>query len=343
MTSSTAVPVATTAARIPALDFTKGVLVLFMVLYHWLNYFYSPSGSFYRYLRFLTPSFIFITGFLISHVYFAKYGPANRQLPRRLALRGLKILGIFLLLNGAIALLPGSPTRSALAENSVISNLIAIFITGNVLAAFGKSASFAVLVPISYLLLISALMLAVSRICRYIFQAVCICMCFGIFILGLLHIQSNNLELLTIGLIGVVCGYASSSRIRKLVGNSYVLGLAYGGYLCAITFWDPFILRLLGVCLTLMVIYAIGVGRRKPGPLGAHVIVLGRYSLFGYIWQIAILQLLHRALSPATMGIGLLSASFVAGFALTMLSVEALDRLRPRSRALDQFYRVAFT
>ena len=45
----------------PALDFTKGALVLIMVLYHWLNYFYGPRGDVYRYLRFLTPSFIFIT------------------------------------------------------------------------------------------------------------------------------------------------------------------------------------------------------------------------------------------------------------------------------------------
>ena len=55
--------------RISALDFTKGALVLVMVLYHWLNYFVGPQGDFYRYLSFLPPSFICITGFLISHVY----------------------------------------------------------------------------------------------------------------------------------------------------------------------------------------------------------------------------------------------------------------------------------
>lgn len=48
--------------RIPALDFTKGALVLTMVLYHWLNYFVGVTGYYYRYLHFLTPSFIFITG-----------------------------------------------------------------------------------------------------------------------------------------------------------------------------------------------------------------------------------------------------------------------------------------
>src|SRR5689334_8721443 len=83
--------------RISALDFTKGALVLIMVLYHWINYFYGPSDN--RYLRFLTPSFIFITGFLISNVYLTKYGLSNPQLPKRLIQRGLKILGVFAVLN----------------------------------------------------------------------------------------------------------------------------------------------------------------------------------------------------------------------------------------------------
>src|SRR6184192_3526731 len=62
-------PLPRTPGRNSALDFTKGMLVLLMVLYHWLNYFVASEGDFYRYLRFVTPSFIFITGFLISNVY----------------------------------------------------------------------------------------------------------------------------------------------------------------------------------------------------------------------------------------------------------------------------------
>ena len=79
--------------RIPALDFTKGALVLIMVLYHWLNYFVTADGSVYKYLRFLTPSFIFITGLLISHVYRTKYQAMSQRISRRLAVRGLKLLG----------------------------------------------------------------------------------------------------------------------------------------------------------------------------------------------------------------------------------------------------------
>ncbi len=333
----------TTAARIPALDFTKGVLVLFMVLYHWLNYFYSPTGDFYRYLRFLTPSFIFITGFLISHIYFAKYGCAGWQAPKRLAVRGLKILAIFVLLNGAIAILPGSPTRSILARNSAIANLIDIFVTGNVSTESGKAAAFGILVPISYLLLISALMSVLCRYFRPIFQFVSIGLFFCVFSLQLLGRQSNNLDELAIGSLGVVAGYTSSAGLRKLVSHPYGLGLAYVAYLAAITIWDvPFGLRVAGVCLTLLVIYAIGDRSQTPGSLFGHVVVLGRYSLLAYIWQIALLQVLHRALNQSTLEVIGLSASLVASFALTMAGVEAMDRLRPRWQVLDQAYRYAF-
>lgn len=81
--------------RNEALDFTKGALVLCMVLYHWLNYFHGLQGPVYRYLRFLPPSFIFITGFLVSNAYLRKYDIRDPRLPKRLVIRGLKILGVF--------------------------------------------------------------------------------------------------------------------------------------------------------------------------------------------------------------------------------------------------------
>src|ERR1039458_3410046 len=68
--SSAVLPVAST--RIAALDWTKGALILFMVAYHAINYSaFRPLA--FRYLAFLPPSFILITGFLVGQVYAAKY------------------------------------------------------------------------------------------------------------------------------------------------------------------------------------------------------------------------------------------------------------------------------
>src|SRR5580698_5323993 len=87
--------------RIPALDFTKGALVLIMVLYHWVNYFIGPQWGYYGYLRFLTPSFIFITGFMVSNIYLSKYVAADSRLSKRLFTRGIKLMAVFLVLNVA--------------------------------------------------------------------------------------------------------------------------------------------------------------------------------------------------------------------------------------------------
>src|SRR5580658_8963235 len=118
--------------RIPALDFTKGTLVLLMVLYHWINYFIDPQWRYLFYLRFLTPSFIFISGFMVSHVYLSKYAAADPRLWKRLMTRGLKLTTIFLVLN-LVRIAIGSLVGPGAALQNLISlqNLSAVFVSGD--------------------------------------------------------------------------------------------------------------------------------------------------------------------------------------------------------------------
>jgi peptidoglycan/LPS O-acetylase OafA/YrhL len=331
--------------RIPALDFTKGMLVLFMVLYHWLNYFVSPQGDMYRYLRFLTPSFIFITGFLISNVYLARYDVADPRLAVRLVQRGLKLLAVFVCLNVAIGLLLADSYNGRILFGELsLRNMVAIYITGNVwVAENGKAAAFYILVPISYLLLLSALLLMISRFYRYTFHVACAVFLLGVLILTLNGIKSPNLELLTIGLLGVVSGYVSIEQVNDWVSRPFVLVLAYLCYIGAITLWDvPYPLLLVGVYLSLMLIYLLGVSGAEPGRMRRHVILLGKYSLFGYIATIAILQILHRSLRHTNSGAVELGLTFIAAFVLTMASVEVIDRVRARTSTVDRLYRAVF-
>jgi len=332
-------------SRIPALDFTKGTLVLFMVLYHWLNYFVSPEGDIYRYLRFLTPSFIFITGFLISNVYLARYDIADRRLALRLVQRGLKLLAVFVGLNLAIGLLlADSYNGRILFAQLSLRNMVAIYVTGNVwVAENAKAAAFYILVPISYLLLLSALLLMVSRFYRYTFHVVCALFLLGVLILAVKGIKSPNLELVTIGLLGVVSGYVPIEHINESLSHPFVLVLAYLCYAAVITLWEvTYPLQLVGVYLSLMLIYLLGASGAEQGRLRRHVILLGKYSLFGYITTIAILQLLHRSLRHTNSGAVELGLTFVAAFALTMASVEIFDRVRARATTVDRLYRAVF-
>lgn len=334
-----------TSSRIPAFDFTKGALVLFMVLYHWLNYFYGPQGDIYKYLRFLTPSFIFITGFLISHVHFRKYGVGSPKLSKRLFLRGAKLLLVFVALNLIVSVWePTSFVRNIFSGRLTFADLDPVFFTGTTSSgASGKIAAFTILVPIGYLLMLSALLSLACRFYKYTFHVVCAFLLLCMIVLGLHGIESSNIELGAIGLLGVVFGYASADEIQKLVSRPWVIMVIYAAYLAAISLWDVSLyMQMIGACLTTALIYVVGAQQGEPGRLRSHIILLGKYSLFGYIAQIAILQLLSAAFRHTHRGFATLGISLVAGFALTMISVEAADRIRVRSRTFDAAYKSVF-
>jgi hypothetical protein len=141
----------------------------------------------------------------------------------------------------------------------------------------------------------------------------------------------------------VVFGYTSRENLDKVASSPWLILLAYCVYLIAITMWDVSIyVQMVGAALTTALIYVIGVQATGSGWLKEHLILLGRYSLFGYIAQIAILQLLHGALRHAGPSWTMLGGSLAAGFILTMLSVEAVDRGRAVSKTIDGAYKLVF-
>jgi peptidoglycan/LPS O-acetylase OafA/YrhL len=345
-TSATPRPASAAAPRIAAMDFTKGALVLIMVLYHWLNYFYGFEGDIYRYLRFLTPSFIFITGFLVSNVYLSRYGVSDPRPPRRLAQRGLKLLGIFVVLNVVRAmLLPADSRMQLLAQHKSARSLFDVYVRGNVLSGeSGKAVAFYILVPIGYLLLSSALLLLTARYFRYVFHVVGALCLATVLLLNAAGLSSANLELLTIGLLAVILGYASTETISSFVRHPYLLAVCYLLYLGAVTLWNViYPLQIVGVLLTLMILYLVGDAKGEPGRTRSTVILLGNYSLLGYIAQIAILQVLHQASKHVKLPhSALLVVSFVTAFALTILLVQGTDFARQRSVIVARMYRAVF-
>jgi len=339
---TTATPLKT--QRISALDFTKGTLVLLMVLYHWLNYFIGIQWGYYQYLRFLTPSFIFITGFMVSRVYLAKYDPTDGRLSLRLFTRGLKLLAIFIVLNVArIVVIPILST--GVLERNLFDpdNLFIIFLSGNLWGLSGKLVSFSILVPISYLLMFSGALMFPYRLYRYTFHVVCGLLLLSLLMMGLFGEQSQNLEFIAMGMLGVLTGFAPIKAINDFVRHPYALAVAYLGYTIAITIWNvPFPLQVVGVPLTLAIIYLVGLSTSESGAVWTEVLLLGKYSLFGYISQIAILQILSASLRHIGSRVAVLCISFIAAFILTLLSAEILDRARTRMASVDKLYKAVF-
>jgi peptidoglycan/LPS O-acetylase OafA/YrhL len=330
--------------RIAALDFTKGALVLIMVLYHWMNYFMVLGWTYYRYLHFLTPSFIFITGFMISNVYLSKYAAADPRLSKRLFTRGLKLMAIFLVLNLARAFVVSALGTGVLTRNPLDpGNVFTILVSGNLPVTGGKLISFSILVPISYLLMFSGALMLPYRFYRYTFHIVCILCLLSILILRLADAQSFNLEFVTIGMLGVLIGFVPIAAINGFVRHPYTLAFAYLCYTIAITMWNvPFPLLVVGVFLSVMVIYLVGASGSEYGAIKNEVVLLGKYSLFAYISQVAILQILSAGFHHVQLGVAGLGLSFSAAFALTILSVEMVDRARARMASVDRLYKVVF-
>src|SRR3954471_6435217 len=152
---STAVAATAKPTRIFGLDFTKGTLVLIMVLYHWISYFLPVDDFTFRYLRFLTPSFIFITGFLVARVYLPKHDRGDATVPRRVAWRGVKLILLAMSLNVPLQVLGVLRTR---VSSQTATEFVVSFFTGRYPLAFS------ILVPIGYVLLSSAAVILVRKV-----------------------------------------------------------------------------------------------------------------------------------------------------------------------------------
>ena len=316
--------------------------MLFMVLYHWLNYFVGPQGQYYSYLRFLTPSFIFISGFMISRIHLSRHENSGRHLAKRLTVRGFKLLALVFLLNAIVSF---SPARFGAHHSDLASlrNICRVFIVANPTAsASQKSVAFSMLVPIAYLLILSAGLVILTKRQRQAFRYALFVLIVAVMLSYAYGMVSSYLDLLMIGVLGVVIGFAEQRQMAFVLGHPYVLMVLYCCYLAAITIWDVTLpLQVISVLLTTALLYIAGSGR-APGAAWRRTVLLGKYSLLGYISQIAILQGLRRMSWLSHNGVGVLLASLLLGMLLTVMVVETADFARRRSTLADGLYRLVF-
>jgi hypothetical protein len=206
----------------------------------------------------------------------------------------------------------------------------------------GRLVSFYVLLPISYVLILSAVMLLVFRGDKYIFYFATAAAMIGIVLLKVIGRPSEDLELVSFGLVGICIGFIAIESINRQL-RPYVIVPAYLLYLAAITAWNtPYPLQLTGVLLTLLLIYWAG---RKSGDrewLSRMIVLLGKYSLFGYIAQIAILRALRYCLESYT-STAVLIASLIGAAAMTVATVAIMDRARFKVPLVNRAYNAVFS
>jgi len=325
------------AVRDHALDAVKGALVLLMVLYHWLNYFVGLGWPGYPFLRFLTPSFLFLTGFIVGRVYLVKYAGSPWQLARRSWQRGLKLLALFAALNLADTVVALRSIASIdIGRAWPLARLEAVLFHG------AGGAAFSILVPIAYFLLVVPVLRWLVVAAGIRLPSLAAATLAAAIVASLIGRGNAQFEFLALGLAGAGLGAARRFGIAYLTSHIALLLAAYLAHLVAIAVWNaPFGLQVVTTYLNVLVLYACASRLAPRGAVVGGVIELGKYSLFAYVAQIVALQGLRGLLPPphdvATSALALVAAILATGGAVT-----AVVLLRRRSQAADWCYRAVF-
>lgn len=322
-------------ARIDALDWTKGALILFMVVYHAVNYSaFRPLA--FKYLAFLPSSFILITGFLVGQVYATKYDLGTRKPYMRLTVRGMKLIALFAFLNLGNLILTEHSVYDGLGEFGERARTM--FISGN-----GRTGIFEVLLPIGYFLMLAPVLLWLRARNRAWIGLLAL----GVFALcSWLEFRgqaSKNLALLSAGIIGTALGLIEIGRINRLACDwipSLALYSLYrlGSYLSGETYPVQFF----GAVTSVFLLFSCARHLVGATALGKRMAEFGKYSLLGYLAQIALLRsVVHIAGGKPShwTGVGIVA---VVTTLLLFLTVRAVDSSRKRSRILERVYRGVF-
>jgi hypothetical protein len=331
--SQPSTPVTRSSARIGALDWTKGALVLCMVVYHSINYSAFRPWAF-KLLAFLPFSFILIAGFLVGQVYAVKYDLATIRPYARLATRGVKLLALFIVLNVAYCVALERNIVEGLWEFSERSRTI--FLSGN-----GREGVFEVLLPISYFLLLAPALLwlysrwrgrAVATAAAILFL-----LCAGLDLNG---ISCKNLCLFSGGVIGMGLGFLPIRLIDNFARQFPLVLAIYIGYrVCDWFVGENYSMQVLGALATLGLIYGITSHLDCESWLGRQMTLFGNYSLMGYLVQIPLIQL-FVLLSGGKPNHWLGVVAVIIGTSVVLfLVIYGIDELRRRSKVCDRMYK----
>lgn len=324
------------AERSNALDITKGLLVVLMVVYHTINYSTQYFLAF-RYMAFLPPTFIIITGFLLTRVYGAKSRESGVN--SRLLIRGVKLLLLFAILNvGAQFVRSENYHGQAAGLRHFIVHWPDTFLVGG-----SRAAVFEILLPIAYLLICAPALLWLDRIHRFTLPFLTVVVLAGCTLSDRTGTALPNLYLLAAGLIGMLIGRLSWASLGRFKQAIIIPIGAYAVYAVAVAeFGQSLLLQLSGSTVALATIYGGAIWIDTTRWPAAWLTRLGHYSLWAYVVQIAILQVLSHLLGRPAPFSAPFYALMVGTLLLTAFSTEIIHWTRARVRAADYLYRMVF-
>jgi hypothetical protein len=310
-----------------------------MVVYHALNY--LDTGSIpHDYLGFLPAAFITITGFLVVQTYAHQRNSPPRASAIRLGARALKLISLFTVLNIAAHMVWTRDRYGAEMGLLVFfGNWEQVYLRGAV-----RGVAFDVLLPIAYTLLISIALLPLASRSPKALAALAVGFFTCCTFLGMVGCSTNNLNLISAGVIGVALGTFGVSNLNRLVQSPAPLAAAGAIYLALLLGGvDTYPTQTLTTLAALFILYASAYAISSDGWLSRQVNLLGRYSLIGYIVQILYLQGGHLLLSDAPSPLIFNALILVIAIAiLTWLTVVCIEFVRPKYKMMDRDYKLLF-
>ena len=320
------------------MDWLKGALVVFMVIYHALNYSGDYTGWAFRLMAFLPPSFILITGLLLTNNYLARYRGTDPQLHQRLLARGAKLILLFVALNVGLVLLrspSGGQAFTALGE--LATRWYQIFF-----APTERITSSSILLSIGYVLLLGSPLLLLSRIKPWVLPVLAAILVASCCFFEWKQTLNYYLAMVTCGIVGMCLGMMRLERLEQVARQWIFILPAYAVYrLCSYFLGEPYPIQLMGTVLSLSVLFGLALVFSQGGFAYRQFVLLGRYSLFGYIFQLVVLQVLRAVLpmgDPAESFIVMTLVTLVATLAGTVI----VEKLRQTAKTFDLTYKWVF-
>lgn len=324
-------------------DQLKGLLVLLMVAYHVLSIASTAPAESFRYIRFISGSFIFISGYVISHFMLADFRASPRVATVRLIKRGLKIVLLFTALNLALRSSGfGNAEKLALGAAREPAQLAWVYLTAD-----PRLASFIILLPIGYLLVAAPAILALALAQRRT-RTVAAALLLIALVLGAIPAVTDisaNVEFMLVGLIGLSTGllFGGPKRARAPNALAAAVGVVVSVWLTA-QLGTTVSGYAIGIALLLGSAAALVVALPQIAPVEATLTALGRYSLICYIAQIAIIQAVFKATASQRWDAAApVTALGIATALLLVALCVALDTVRRESALADRSYRLVFS
>lgn len=319
------------------LDFVKGILVVIMVVYHVMNIFTDAEWEDYSYIRFVSGSFVCISGYIVAAFYETKFIERKITISKRLLIRGLKLVLLFTLLNTAIYITGvGNPNKVQPEGLNLMGRIFDVFVVGN-----PGAASFQILLPIGYVLMFSPACLLLRQ-----YKVLMLLSALGgAFFISFLDIESVNLGLGILGIIGVFSGMVMNAPALKLSLTNWVFivsGLLLGFYL--MRYFDRNLLSYaFGIGVIIKLFYDLGSKLNLEQYINRALIMLGQYSLACYIAQIVLLQCLAIFVVRQKLTIGFETLAITVSTILLLVALSALlGYFRSRFKCFDSAYRLIF-